>query len=170
MEKMTDEELMTQITDRMEEAAAEEFCPGSAGSCQCLHVLRDTARRAAVASYCVFVECTITKRMTDQRIMDLIRTTKLAHGVGSQPHGSGPGRPPLKIGMPFDGCVETNDTGDDPTGEDRENKLQPLVDGNPMCINDVQKVYKIGRAHWLSIVASVDDGLMPPHGNTGKPT
>ena len=63
MEKMTDEELMTQITDRMEEAAAEDFCPGSAGSCQCLHVLHDSARRAAVASYCVFVKRTSTKRM-----------------------------------------------------------------------------------------------------------
>ena len=39
-----------------------------------------------------------------------------------------------------------------------------------MCINSVQKVYKIGRDHWRSIVASVDGGLMSSHGNTGKPT
>ena len=94
MEKMTDGEIMTQIMDRLEEAAAEDFCPRSAGSCQCLHVLRDTTRRAAVASYCVFVERTSTKRVMDQRIVDLIRITKLAHGVGSQPHGPGHAPPP----------------------------------------------------------------------------
>ena len=94
MEKVTEEELLTQIMDRLEEAATEDACPGSAGSCQCLHVLHDTTRRAAVASYCVFVERTSTKRVIDQRIVDLIRTAKLAHGDGSQPHGSGPERPP----------------------------------------------------------------------------
>ena len=55
-----------------------------------------------------------------------------------------PAAPPPQIAMPFDGSVATNDAGGDPTGEEWENKLEPLIAGHVMCINSVKKVYKIG--------------------------
>ena len=72
--------------------------------------------------------------------------------------------------MPFDGSVERDDTGDDPTEEERESKLEPLVDGHAMCTHGVRTVYHNGRSRWRSIVAYVDGGLIPPHGNIRRPT
>ena len=71
--------------------------------------------------------------------------------------------------MPFDGFVATDDTGDDPTGEERESKLKPLVTSHAMCTHGV-RMSTTSDNPWRSIVVSVDGGLIPPYGNTGKPS
>ena len=83
-----------------------------------------------MASYCVYVERTSDKHGKDQRIVYLIRTARLAHGIGSQGPGSGAACLSLKIAMLFDASVVQVATVEK---EKLKEKLQPLVGVTP-CV------------------------------------